>query len=528
MSRLLHHLARDRAAVNPERTAIVDGDRHISYGELEAESNRVAAALIDRGAEPGDRVCVLMPKSIEALVSIHGALKAGCIYVPMDPASPAPRVAKVFASCRPKALLCDAVSLGSIAPLLAAAPRGTQPVVGLMIGSVASSGVDFTLEDVAGFPVDAIDRGRDAESPAHILFTSGSTGIPKGVVITHANVLAFLDWAVPYFGFTEDDRHSSHPPLHFDLSTFDIYGTAMAGAELHLVPQAINLLPHKIADFIRSRELTQWFSVPSLLGYMAKFGVVRDNDFPSLRRVLWCGEAFPTPSLVHWMQRLPAVEFTNLYGPTEATIASSFFTLPACPATSDAAVPIGTACAGEALLVLDEQLDPVSQGEVGDLYIAGVGLSPGYWEDEKKTRGVFIESPLGLPPSGRIYKTGDLAHVGDDGFVYFHGRVDSQIKSRGYRIELGEIESCLSTLTEVRESAVVAIKADGFEGSVICCAYVASEAPPIEPAQLRERLRTQLPSYMLPSRWVSYEGLPKNANGKIDRPALRRAFELGA
>src|SRR5262249_52765721 len=155
-------------------------------------------------------------------------------------------------------------------------------------------------------------------------------------------------------------------------------GTLWAGAELHLVPAEVNLLPHKLAQFIRDMRLTQWFSVPSLLNFLARYDVVRPNDFPSLRRVLWCGEAIPTPTVIYWMQRLPHLRFPNLYGPTEATIASSYYTLPCRPADKRHAIPIGVACDGEELLVLDEQLNPLPDGAIGDLYIRGAGLSPGY------------------------------------------------------------------------------------------------------------------------------------------------------
>jgi amino acid adenylation domain-containing protein len=363
---------------------------------------------------------------------------------------------------------------------------------------------------------------------AHILFTSGSTGIPKGVVITHANVIHFVEWAIKYFDMSPSDRISGHPPLHFDLSFFDIFGTFAAGAQLHLVPPELNLLPNKLAAFIRASELTQWFSVPSMLTYMAKFDVVRIGDFPTLKRLLWCGEVFPTPSLMHWMWRLPHVRFTNLYGPTEATIASSYYTVPKCPDDETAVIPIGTACEGEELLVLDERLQPVAPEQVGDLYIRGVGLSPGYWRDPEKTQAVFPRNPHSADPSDRIYKTGDLAQIGSDGLVYFLGRADSQIKSRGHRIELGEIETRLYVMPCLQESAVVVISTDGFEGATICCAYVPALDADVAPVSLRKELAKEIPSYMLPSRWMALDALPKNANGKIDRRRLKEAFERTA
>lgn len=290
------------------------------------------------------------------------------------------------------------------------------------------------------------------------------------------------------------------------------------------MPPQFSLLPHKIAKFIREHELTQWFSVPSLLAYMAKFDVVQQEDFPALQRLLWCGERFPTPDLIYWMKRLPKVKFTNLYGPTETTIASSYFDVPVCPQKDDAPIPIGTACDGEKLFVLDEQLKEVAAGDVGDLYIAGCGLSPGYWNDNERTKAAFLEEPFG-PGSERIYRTGDLASVGSDGLVYLHGRVDSQIKSRGYRIELGEIETALHTTEGIREAAVVAINADTFEGATICCAFVPAEGAELEVPTLRRRLSLKLPQYMIPTRWATLHGLPLNDNGKVDRPQLRRQFQ---
>src|ERR687891_2721919 len=222
------------------------------------------------------------------------------------------------------------------------------------------------------------------------------------------------------------------------------------------------------------------------------------------------------------MARLPHVTFTNLYGPTEATIASSYYTVPRCPADDREPIPIGLPCAGEELLVLDEALRPIGRGEVGDLYIRGVGLSSGYWRDLGKTQAAFLPNPL--DPNDRIYRTGDLARVGDDGLVYFLGRADSQIKSRGYRIELGEIEAALNAMACVQECAVTAIPTDGFEGATICCAYVPVPGAGVMPAVVRRDLSKVLPPYMLPSRWMVLERLPRNANGKIDRRPLLEQF----
>ena len=517
-----------QAERRPDAVAVVGGGYSLTYAELESRSNRLARILGEGGCVKGDRVCLLMPKSPEAIVALVGIYKAGGVYVPLDPSSPPARLAKILDSCDPRWILAAGSLTPTLDELLAGRPVRASVSIGWLEDDPPCADrftARFTARDLDRLPDTPPPRAGARGDAAHILFTSGSTGTPKGVVITHANVIHFVEWATRYFGMGPSDRVSCHPPLHFDLSVFDIFGTFAVGAQLHLVPPALNLLPTTLAEFMRASSVTQWFSVPSVLNYMAKFDVVRQGDFPDLRRLLWCGEVFPTPGLVYWMRRLPHVTFTNLYGPTETTIASSYYTLPACPASETQAVPIGTACEGEELLILDEALRPVGDGEVGHLHIRGVGLSPGYWNDPERTREVFLAHTRGAGPSDRIYRTGDLARRGEDGLVYFVGRVDTQVKSRGYRIELGEIETGLGTLESLRECAVVAIPTDGFEGTILCCAYVPAAGAEITPVALRLKLGRLLPIHMLPSRWMAFDRLPRNGNGKIDRASLKQTFE---
>jgi acyl-coenzyme A synthetase/AMP-(fatty) acid ligase len=257
---------------------------------------------------------------------------------------------------------------------------------------------------------------------------------------------------------------------------------------------------------------------------MAKLDVVRPGALPSLRRLLWCGERFPTSGLMYWMKRLPQVQFTNLYGPTETTIASSYYRVATCPLNEREEIPIGQGCDGEELLVLDAELRPVDAGETGDLYIRGPGLSPGYWRDPARTAAAFISDPFSDQSGDRLYRTGDLAKVDDQGRIVLLGRADTQVKCRGYRIELGEIEAALDGIAELQESAVVAVRSDGFEGNLICCAYVPRPGGEVAPMILRQRLAAVLPGYMLPSRWKQLDRLPFNQNGKTDRPALRELW----
>lgn len=529
--KLLHHWVSEQAARRPEATAVVHGSQRLSYAELDRRSSQLANLLRSNGCRRGDRVCFLMPKSPAAIISMIGILKADAMHVPVDPASPASRIARILDACENRWLLAAGGVSGILDELHADAAVRERLAVGWMDAEAPAGArfpAAFRLGDLDGFPGEAPPAENRPDDPAHILFTSGSTGVPKGVPITHANVQHFVAWAVKHFGMTEDDRNSGHPPLHFDLSQFDIFGSFASGAELHLVPAELNLLPNKLAEFIRASRLTQWFSVPSTLHYMASFDVVAQDDFPALRRLLWCGDVFPTPALIYWMKRLPAVRFTNLYGPTEATIASSYYDVPATPADERAPIPIGVPCGGEELLVLDATLKPVPSGEIGDLYIGGVGLSPGYWHDADMTAAAFKTVVDADGSTRRIYRTGDLAQWGPDGLVYFVGRADTQIKSRGYRIELGEIETAANALGCLKECAIVAIPTEGFESMLICCAFVPRDGETISAASLRKMLTRSLPSYMLPSEWMEFEHLPQNANGKIDRPRLREAFARNA
>lgn len=500
------------------------GDQRLSYEQVEELSDRLARTLVEHGCRRGDRVGLLIPKSPLAIVAIHATLKAGCAYVPLDTESPAARLLHVIDSAEPALILTSAGQVGLLGELAA---EIILPTLGLVdAGPIESEHVKLAFDQTLWEQSDRIERPvtPSDDDIAHLLFTSGSTGRPKGVAITHRSVEAFVDWAHKEFGIGPDDRLSGHPPLHFDLSTFDIFGTFAAGAELHLVPSTLNLNPRRMAALIREQELTQWFSVPSALSLMTKFDVIGENDFPALRRLIWCGEVLPTPVLKHWMERLPDVRFTNLYGPTEATIASSYFHVPDVPSDQAQPIPIGRPCDGEELLVLDEKLTPVATDEIGDLYIAGVGLSPGYWRDPEKTAAAFIADPRS-GETRRIYRTGDLARIDREGLVHFLGRADSQIKSRGYRIELGEIEVALAAIEGVAECAVVGIEIGGFEGTTIAAAMAFDADLEIEPPELRKRLLKSLPGYMIPARWLTLPALPKNQNGKIDRPALRRQFE---
>lgn len=526
MTNRIHDWLHTSANKTPERTAIVWQNHDWTFAALEQQSNQLAHMLREQGCQRGARVGFCIAKSPAAYIAMHAALKADCVYVPLDPQGPAKRLAQVITASDPTVVLCGNQTLAMTKKAIEISERA-----GIRLGLIEPTDANFTghdtvfnATDVAAMPTGLPVSENRSDDAAHILFTSGSTGTPKGVVITHANVTTFVDWGLRYFGITASDKLSGHSPLFFDLSTFDTYAAIAAGAELHPVPPGLNLMAPALVRFIRQRELTQWFSVPSVLNYLKTFDAIAPSSMPALKRLIWCGETLPTPTLRWLMEKLPDTQFTNLYGPTEATIASSYYTVPSMPGSDAEPVPIGFACEGESLHVLDESGNPLPADATGDLYIGGSGLSPGYWRDEQKTAEVFIDTSAKLPGFRRLYKTGDLAHIDTHGVAHFHGRADTQIKSRGYRIELGEIESALNAIEALASGAIVAIDSEGFEGQIICCAYQLKSEQSLDEESLANQLRSNLPSYMLPARWMAVASMPSTANGKINRPVLRQQF----
>jgi amino acid adenylation domain-containing protein len=520
MTGTLHDCVGEAARSRPDARALIGEDRTFTYGELDDYSNRLASVLRSHGCERGHRVALLMPNSAQAVATLVGVLKAGCAYVPLDPAGGVARIAAMLHQCEPKVLIAD-----GCAPELVEDLDTRGVVTGWLGPEPAPRRTDFTLADIGAAPADPAVSDVGADDLAYILFTSGTTGSPKGVPIRHRSARAFQDWAVEQFELGPDDRISGHTALTFDLSIFDIFATFGAGAELHLVPKRVRLMPHEVARFIEERKLTLWFSVPSQLAYVARFDALKGANLESLRHVAWCGDVLTTPSLLYWKRRLPGVTFTNLYGPTETTVASSYYVVPESFDDPGAPIPIGTACAGEELLVLDERLVGVPEGAVGDIYIGGVGLSPGYWRDLVRTDEAFVRDPRSANGQERLYRTGDRGRLGPGGTVDFLGRADFQIKTGGYRVEPAEVESAVLALPEVTACVVVAVTVDDFSGSAVGCVYVASPATTPRVGDMKKRLGDSLPAYMVPSRWLALDELPLDGRGKVDRVRARSLLE---
>jgi amino acid adenylation domain-containing protein len=522
---LLQHLLGESAARYPNRDAVVSGARSISYRDLDVASDKLAAVLMERGLKRGDRVAIYLPKSTEAIVAIQGILKAGGVYVPLDPNAPSSRLSYIIQNCK---IFCLFVSAKTAAKLPQVFPK-PNPVQFLILTEDLDGNVPLPVSAVRWNEVLArshrpLPPVQSIESDlAYILYTSGSTGVPKGVMISHRASLAFVDWACKTFQLCPGDRNSSHAPLHFDLSIFDMFATLKAGAAMVLVPDSLSTFPVRLADWISSQKISVWYSVPSILSLLVLRGHLERLAFPNLRTVLFAGEVFPVRYLRDLMAALRQTEFYNLYGPTETNVIT-YYKVPPLEPDHVKPIPIGRACANTDLFALTEDGQVVSRpDQVGELYARGPILAEGYWGDAEKTAKSFVQNPLQPNFRDCAYKTGDLVTRDEEGNFEFLGRRDDMIKSRGYRIELGEIETVLYTHSNVRNVAAVAIP-DELIGNRIAAFVVLNEPGACTAADLQRYCADRIPAYMIPEAVEFRKDLPKTSTGKADRPALIRSL----
>ena len=482
-------------------------------------ADRVATRLSRWGTGRGDRVGLWLPKGCEAVTSVHGILRAGAAYVPVDPTGPASRAAGILAAAGVKVAIVDA----DLAPTLRAAWTGGGPLPRLILvggdpgrdGPVASG--DATWEGV---------MADDAPSPlaptfspddlAFILFTSGSTGQPKGVMLSHANALSFLDWCHDTMGpWPDADRFASHAPLHFDLSVLDLFASCRNAATLVLIGEALGKDPSRLGDFLAERRIGVWYSAPSILSLLAEHGRVDRTDFPAPRLVLFAGEVFPIGSLRQLRESWPEARMWNLYGPTETNVCTAHPIPREIPADRDSPYPIGRVCSPLRARVVDVDGRDVPPGAIGELVIAGPGVMRGYFGQPELTDAAFLVDA----DATRWYRTGDLVSDDGEGCFAFHGRRDRMVKRRGYRIELGEIETTFYRHDGVDRAGVVARSG---EAGVSIAAFVA-----LKPGQkksiiaMKRHCTMYLPHYMVPDTITFLDGLPVTSTDKVDYLRLK-------
>ena len=355
---------------------------------------------------------------------------------------------------------------------------------------------------------------------AYILYTSGSTGDPKGIMHTHRSGLAFARWAADDYGLRPTDRLSNHAPLHFDLSTFDLFAGALAGATTVVIPEAVTSFPASVSKLMQDERISVWYSVPFALTQLLLRGNIGARDLTNLRWLLFAGEVFPTKYLRQLIAALPHVRFSNLYGPTETNVCT-YYHVDALPDDTDEPVSIGVACANADALIVDAENQPVPPGSPGELLIRGPIVMRGYWGRPELTERGFFHQTFHPGYTEPYYRTGDLVLEMPDGNLKFLGRKDRQIKTRGYRVELDEIEVALLSHEGVQEAAVYAMPDPEGEGTnLIYAAVTARDGATPTADDLAEHLGGRLPWYAIPTRIAIVAEFPRTSTGKIDRRAL--------
>jgi aspartate racemase len=493
--RTVHALFREQAQLNPSAIAVEDGEKQITYGELNRQSDAVAGMLIRQGIQPGDAVAIALPRSAQLIAGILGILKAGAAYVPLDTSYPPARLDLMLRESRAKLLIGEALT-------------PTSPIPQLSIDTCLAA-----PSDPSSFIPPKADHP-SSSSPAYIMFTSGSTGVPKAVSVLHRGI-SRLVVNTNYIRFTPADVVAHASNTSFDASTFEIWGALLHGARLVIVPRDILLSPQELAGFIRERKLSVLFLTTPLFHHFAR---EIPGAFGTLRYLVAGGDALQPEAARAVLRAARPAHLVNGYGPTEVTTFAICHDLADVPPDA-VSVPIGRPISNTRAYILDPSLEPVPAGIAGELYLGGPGVAGGYLNDPDLTAARFIPDPFSADPAARLYKTGDLARWRDDGLIEFLGRADSQVKIRGFRVEPGEIEAALLRHPRVRQ-AVVVPRADSTGQKQLAAYILPHPGPPLTSIEIRDHLLASLPEYMVPAAFAFLDSLPLTANGKVDLAAL--------
>ena len=489
----LQDMFEKQAVLTPERIALMCDDIQVNYRKLNEEANRLARLLIEKGIGPEQFVALALPRSPEMVASMLGVLKTGAAYLPLDPEFPADRISYMLEDAKPSCIITTEEIAASLPDNLAVPELVLDQAV--------------TQEIIKRYSPENPDVSVSLDHPAYIIYTSGSTGRPKGVVVTQKSLSNFLLSMKEAFSLGEEDRVLAVTTVAFDISALELYLPLISGARIVIARKETIREPHALAQMIENFDINIMQATPTL------WHALVTSEPEKLRglRVLVGGEALPS-GLLQALQDLHC-SVTNLYGPTETTIwsAAAFLEegLKGVP-------PIGKPIWNTQVYVLDNGLQPVPPGVVGELYIAGTGLARGYFHRPDLTAERFVADPYG-PPGTRMYRTGDQARWRADGSLDYIGRADHQIKIRGFRIELGEIDAVLANHPHIEQAAVV-VREDQ-PGDKRLVAYVVADAA-IDTAELRRYMGASLPDYMVPAAFVEMDELPLTPNGKLDRKAL--------
>ena len=482
-----------------DKTALVDEWERYTYKEYHDKAVGIADAIIATGLGSKKPVVVYLNKSVKVLASFMGIAYTGNFYSPIDIDMPAQRVNRILEVLEPEVVI-------------------TTRELKEEFAKFEYKGSYLIYEDIR--PIAKSDAVTEATGKIidtdllYVLFTSGSTGMPKGVCITHRGVIDYTDWVTETFAITSEDSFGNQAPFYFDNSILDIYSAMKTGATVYIIPKILFPQPVRLLEYLKENKINTIFWVPSALMVVSKLKAFRNVDLTdTIKRVLFCGEVMPNKQLNIWRKYLPDALYANLYGPTEITDACTYYIVDR-EFADDESLPIGIPMKNTEIMVLDDENRLVTEpGIVGELCVRGTGVATGYYKNPEKTAQAFVQNPLNDAYEEKIYRTGDLVEYNEYNELIYLSRKDFQIKHMGHRIELGEIETAVSSLPDV---------------TMNCCLYDEKHSKIVlfldknmTKDEINSALANMVPEYMLPGKVIFMEVMPLNANGKIDRVALK-------
>ena len=487
-----------------KKEIFIDTKRRVNYKEFAENSKKIGTYLNKKINMTNIPILIFIDKTVNCLEAMIGTLYSGNFYTILDVKSPQNRIEAIIENLEAKTIITDIKNQKKLESL------------GLKIENI------FIYENMIETEFDSeklekINNERIDTDTMYILYTSGSTGVPKGVVVSHKAVLSYIKWVQEAFNINESTIWGSQTPFYFSMSITDVFTTILTGATMYIIPKVNFSFPINLIKYLKENKINTIYWVPSALCIVANLGALKDIELPDLKKVLFAGEVMPTKQLNMWMKALPNTMFANLFGPTETTDICSYYVIDKKLEDTDA-VPIGKHCNNCNLIVIDEQGNQVKykeneESEAGELLARGSFLASGYYKNEEKTKQAFIQNPINKNYPELVYKTGDIVKYDKTGNLIYISRKDFQIKHMGYRIELGEIERNIY----------------GIEGITLCCAIYDDENQKIvlyyqgtiDENNLATEVEKILLPYMRPNKYIKLEKMPYNANGKIDRKELK-------
>jgi len=503
---LLHHSVTESARRFPEKQAFVWVNQSYSYSELDQKSNQLANYLIENGVEKGDRVGIFMGRSLETALAVYGILKAGAAFVPLDPGAPPSRINFLLGNCGIEHVITTKLYKKPLQEALATKPT-LKSIVGLA-GEYANPTVAW--EQIFELDSTAPDIDLLESDLAYIMYTSGTTGAPKGIMHTHRSGLNYARLTADLYNINETDRIANHASLFFDISTLGYFTAPFVGATTVLVTEAHTKMPASQASLMEKEHITIWYSVPLALSQMVTADVLKDKKMEALRYVFFGGEPFPPKALRYLMQQWPQATFSNIYGPAEVN-QCTYYNLPG-PPENDAPIPLGTVWDNTEKLIVNENDQPVNAGEMGELLIRSVTMMNGYWNQPELTAKGLYKTTGNSGIQKVYYRTGDLVKEDRDGIMHFFGRKDRQVKIRGYRVELEEVTSAIQAHPQIEEATVFTVNTNENTRRLEAV-LVAGE---LEIENVRKFLSDKLPPYAIPEVIRVIDALPRTNAGKVD------------